>query len=78
MLDYTYGDCVYFNNIIDTPNEHHKHFILNQIPEFYITSSSKLLDDTFTSLPKSFVDKMIKEWINSHIEVVAHLSKVLK
>ena len=33
---------------------------------------------TFTSLPKLFVDKMIKIWMNSHIKVLTQLSKVLK
>ena len=48
MPDYTYGDYVYFNNNIDTPNEHHNTFTLNQISDFYITSPLKLMDDTFT------------------------------
>ena len=60
MPDYTYGDCVYFNKNIDTPNEHHNHFIVNQIPDFYITSPPKLIDDTFTSFPELFFDEMIK------------------
>ena len=61
MPSYTYGDYVYFNNNIDTPKEHHNHLILNQIPYFYITSLLKLMDGTFTSLPKLFVDEMIKK-----------------
>ena len=36
------------------------------------------MDDTFTSLPKLFVDEMIKNWMNSYIKVVAQLSKVIK
>ena len=60
MTYYTYDDYVYFNNSIDAPKEHHNHFILNQKPDFYITSLSKLMDDTFTSLPKLFVFEMKK------------------
>ena len=36
------------------------------------------MDDTFTSLPKLFVDEIVNYWINSHIKVVAQLSKVVK
>ena len=75
MTAYTYGDYIYFNKNIDTPNEHNNHFILNQILDFYITSPSKLIGGIFSSLPKLFVNKMIKECINSHIQIVAHLSK---
>ena len=60
MKNYTYGDLIYFNNNIYTPKEHNNNFILNQKPYFYITSLSKLMDDTSTSLPKLFVDEMIK------------------
>ena len=38
MSDYTYGDYVYFNNVIDAPKEHYNKFILNKEPYFYITS----------------------------------------
>ena len=37
MPDYTYGDQIYFNKKIDTPNEHHNHLILNQVSVFYMT-----------------------------------------
>ena len=47
MAAYTYGDYVYFNNITDTPNEHHNNFILYQIPDMYITSPPNLMDETF-------------------------------
>ena len=60
MPAYNYGDYVNFNNNIDTPNEHHNNFILNQIPDFYIISPSKLTDDTFTLLPKLFFEEMTK------------------
>ena len=56
---YTYGDYVYFNNSIDEPKEHHNNFILNQEPDVYMTSLSKFMDDTFTFMPKLFVDKII-------------------
>ena len=58
MEDYTYCEYFYFKKIIDTPNEHHNHLILNKIPDFYITSLLKLMDDIFESLPKLFVDIM--------------------
>ena len=61
MPDYTYGEYFYFNNSIDAPKDNHNHFILNQKPIFYITSLSKFMDDTFTSLPKLFFDEMIKK-----------------
>ena len=60
MPYYTYADYVYFNNIVDAPKEHHNQFILNQEPYFYITSLSKLMDETWTLLPKLFVNKMVK------------------
>ena len=50
MPYYIYSDCVYFEYMNDTPNEHHNNFILNQIPYFHITSSFKLMDDIFESL----------------------------
>ena len=54
---YTYCDYVHLNNSIDAPKYHHNNFILNQEPFFYITSLSKLVDDTFTLLPHLYVDK---------------------
>ena len=62
----------------DEPKEHHNRFILNQNPFFYIISLSNLMDDTFISLPKLFVDQMIKKWMTSHVKVVARLSKLIK
>ena len=47
MSDYTYGDYVYFMNTTDIPNEHHNHFILNQIQDMYITPSLKFMDEIF-------------------------------
>ena len=60
MPAYTYGDDGYFQNITDTPNEHHNNLILNQIPDFHITSPFKLCDDIFESFQKLCVDKMGK------------------
>ena len=61
MSAYTYGDFVYFNNVTDTPNEHHNNIILNQITYFYMKSPSKLMNDIFESFPKLFVGIMQKE-----------------
>ena len=61
MAAYTYGNYVYFKNMTDTQNEHYNNFILNQIPDFHITSPFKLMDDIFKSLPKLFVDKILKK-----------------
>ena len=60
LAAYNYGDCVYFNNMNETPNEHHNNFILNQIPDFHITSPFKLIYYRLESLPNLFVDKMQK------------------
>ena len=45
MLSYIYGDYVYFNKNIDSPNKHHNRFMLTQIPGFYITSPSNLMNE---------------------------------
>ena len=60
MPAYTYGYNVYFNNIIDSTWEHHNQFILNQEPDFYVTSLSNFMYETFTLLSELFVDKMVK------------------
>ena len=59
MPDYNYGDYAYLNNMNDTPNEHHNHFILNQIIYLHIKSPFKLCDDIFGLFPNLFFDKMI-------------------
>ena len=69
MPAYNYGDCVYFKNMDDTPNEHYNNFILNQIPYFHITSLLNLCGYMFESLPNLFLDKMIKNNFN-------HMSKL--
>ena len=61
MPAYTYGYYVYFSNNINKPKEHHNNFTLNQELDFYITSMLKLMDDTFTSMAKLFVDETIKK-----------------
>ena len=60
MPFYTYGGCVYFNNKIDAPQEHHNKFIFNRELDFYIASLSNFMDETLTLLPELFVNKMVK------------------
>ena len=38
MPDFTCGDYVYLKDNDELPKNHHKNFILNQEPEFNITS----------------------------------------
>ena len=78
MQYYIHGDYVYVNNSIYAPKEHNKNLILNQKPNFYITSLSTFMDDTYTSFPKLFFDEMIKIWTKSHIKVVTQLSKFVR
>ena len=47
MVDYTYDDFFLFKKFNDTANEHNNNFIFNKIPDFYITSLSKLMYDIF-------------------------------
>ena len=47
MADYAYGDYVYFKNMTDIPDQNNNNFILNKIPDFYITSLSKIMYDIF-------------------------------
>ena len=60
MSDYTSGDYVYFNDMIDTSTKNHIIFILNQSHAMYITSPLKIREETFESLPNLFVNKMFK------------------
>ena len=60
MTYYTYGDYVYINNIYDAPEEHHIHSILKTHPYIYITSLSKLMDESLQDLPELSFDIMIK------------------
>ena len=56
----SYGNYVYFKNSIDAPKQNNNKFILNQEPDFYITSLSNLMDETLTLVPNLFVNKMVK------------------
>ena len=76
MADHTYSDYIYFKNMTDTPNKQNTHFILNQIPDLHITSPFKLMDGIYESLPKLLVVKMLKTLMKSHVQILAHLSKV--
>ena len=60
MPSYNYGEYVYFNNEKYAFEEHHIKSILKTKTNIYITSLSKLMDETMKYLPKLFVDKMIK------------------
>ena len=60
-------------NLTDIPNKHHIGFILNDIHDMYITSTLKFTDKIFESLPNLFVDKMLKFFINAHIQIAAYL-----
>ena len=71
MPSYTYGDYVYINNKYDAPEEHHIQSILKTHPDIYITSLSKLMDESLQYLPKLFVDKMIKYWMFEYVKVVS-------
>ena len=77
MPSYKYGDYVYINNIYDAPKEHHIHSIFKTYPDIYMTSLSKLMDESFQDLPKLFVDKMIKTWMFEYVKVVSQLSNVV-
>ena len=59
MPDFTYGGYVYLNKNIDAPMEHHNQFLLNQEPDFYITSLSNLMNETLTLLHELFFNKMV-------------------
>ena len=74
---YTYGDCVYFDNKNDAPEEYHIQSILKTKNNIYITSLSKLMYETLKYLPKLFVDKMIKEYMFEHVKVVSQFSRVV-
>ena len=62
MSYYTYGDYVYINNIYNAPEEQHIQSILETSPDLYLTSLSKLMDESLQDLPMLFVEKMIKTW----------------
>ena len=65
LPDYTYGNYVYLNNIIDAHKKHNNKFTFNQEQDFHRTSLSGLMCETLILLPKLFVIKMIKNgWKN--------------
>ena len=71
MPSYTYGGYVYINNIYDAPEEHHINSILNTHPDIYITSLSKLMDESLQDFHKLFVDKMTKTWMFECVKCVS-------
>ena len=71
MVADNFGDCVSFINMTDTTNEYHDSLILNQIHDMHITSPLKFTDEIFESLPNLFVDKILKKWMDAHIQIVA-------
>ena len=73
MTDYTSGDHVYFNNIIENPKKYLIGFILNQRHDMYITSSLGIMEENIVSFLELFVSKMIEPWMNANIQIVAQL-----
>ena len=59
MADYAYGDYVYFKNMTDIPDQNNNNFILNKIPDMYITSPSKFMNEIFESFTNLYVDRML-------------------
>ena len=78
MSYYTYGDYMYINNENNAPEEHHIQSILKTKPDIYITSLSKLMDESLKYLPTLFVDKMINFLMFEYIKVVSQFSNVVK
>ena len=78
MPYYTYRDYVYINNEYDEPEEHHIKSILKTQPDIYITSLSKLVDESLQDFPELFVDRMIKTYIFEYVKVVSQLSNFVK
>ena len=76
MAAYTFGDCVYLKNMTDITNENYNYLILNHIKDMNIISPLKFINETFEFLPNLFVDIMVKECMNAHIQIVDQLSKV--
>ena len=76
MAAYNFGDCVYLKNMTDITNENYNYLILNHIKDMNIISPLKFINETFEFLPNLFVDIMVKECMNAHIQIVDQLSKV--
>ena len=69
---------MYINNESDAPEENRIHSILKTHPDIYITSLSKLVDESLQDLPKLFVDKNIKYWLFEYVKVVSWLSNIIR
>ena len=78
MTAYTFGDYIFFDDIIDVPKEHYNQLALNKETRFYKTSLSNLMDKTLALLPKLFINEMMNLWMKSYNKVVSQLSKVIK
>ena len=76
MPAYIYGDYVYFDKEKNAPKEHYIQSLLKSKTNIYITSLSKLIDETLEYLPKLFFVKIIKEWMFEHVKFVDQLSRV--
>ena len=65
-----------------TKTMHLRNIIFNQNlklkPDIYITSLSKLMDESLKYFLKLSVDKIIKYWMFEHVKVVPQLSNVVK
>ena len=62
---------MYINNRYDAPEENNINSILKTHPNIYITSLSKLVDESLQDSPKLFVDKMIKYLMFEYVKVVS-------
>ena len=60
ITDYTSGDYVYFNQMIENPESHNIDFILNQRHDIYIISQLKIMEETFLSYQKVPVKKILE------------------
>ena len=47
MPAYTFGGYIYFMNITDHPEIHHRVYILNQRHDMYITSPLKVFEEIY-------------------------------
>ena len=58
---YTYVYCVYINKEYVAPEQHNIQSLFKTPSDMYITSLSKLMDESLQDLPKLFVHEIIKE-----------------
>ena len=75
MSAYTSGYYVYFNKMIDKTNKYHITFIFNQTHDMYITSLLKNMEAIFVALLNLSFHQTLIKWMNTHIQIVAQLSK---